>query len=170
MPNETLWYPRRAPGCFHGDQMPPHVHWWNRTTALKPSSTNIVKAARGKDIGPTCGFAASPEVGSGVTVGTLQTGYLYAQDLTQVPQRQTSHLAQEGFGVATCPVTPGPPLGEGGLQCRHESHGSRPASRCGRALASWRVPWHWASFSTGEGFGVVTCPAVPDLPPGAGGL
>jgi hypothetical protein len=26
-------------------------------------------------VGPTCGFAASPEVGLGATVGTLQTGY-----------------------------------------------------------------------------------------------
>jgi hypothetical protein len=29
----------------------------------------------GKDVGPTCGFAASPEVGPGDINGTLQTGY-----------------------------------------------------------------------------------------------
>jgi hypothetical protein len=39
------------------------------------------KLRREKGIYPTRGFIASPEVGPGATVGTLQTGYLSAQDL-----------------------------------------------------------------------------------------
>jgi hypothetical protein len=35
------------------------------------------KLHEGKDIGSTCGFAASLEVGPGATVGTLQTEYPY---------------------------------------------------------------------------------------------
>jgi hypothetical protein len=34
-------------------------------------------------VGPTCGFVASPEVGRGVTIGTLQTGYPYIQASSQ---------------------------------------------------------------------------------------
>jgi hypothetical protein len=34
-------------------------------------------------IGPTCGFAASPDVGPGAFVGTLKTGYLHIQALSQ---------------------------------------------------------------------------------------
>jgi hypothetical protein len=36
-----------------------------------------------RDVGPTYGFTASPEVGSGATIGTLQTGYLHVQALSQ---------------------------------------------------------------------------------------
>jgi hypothetical protein len=76
-------------------------------------------------------------------IGTLQTGYPYAQDLSRVPRRQT------------------PPPGMGGLWRHHMSHGTRPrlpawvgsgvtacpmapdpATRHGRALASPRVSWH----------------------------
>jgi hypothetical protein len=39
--------------------------------------------ARRRRVGPTCGFVASPVVGSGTTVGTLQTGYLYIQASSQ---------------------------------------------------------------------------------------
>jgi hypothetical protein len=104
------------------------------------------------------------------TVSTLQTGYPYTQDLTQVPWRQTTHPTREGSGVITCPVTSGPPFGEGGLRCHHVSSGSRHASWCGRALASWRVPWHRARLLAGEGSSVVMCPVVPDLPLSVGGL
>jgi hypothetical protein len=89
------------------------------------------KLRGGKDIGPNCGFAASHEVGSKATIGTLQIRYPYAQDLSQVPWHQTSHLAWEGPSVTTCPMTPVPPHGEGGLWCRHVSHSSRPASHVG---------------------------------------
>jgi hypothetical protein len=51
----------------------------------KSSSTNIIKAAQGKGIGPTYGFITSPDVGSRATVGTLQTGYPCAQDLKDQP-------------------------------------------------------------------------------------
>jgi hypothetical protein len=128
------------------------------------------KLRRGKDIGPTCRFAASLEVGPRATVSTLQTGYPCAQDLSQVPRRQTPHSTWEGCGITTCPVAPAPHPSEGGLRCHHMSCGSRPASWCGRALASLCVPWHWACLPAGEGSGVTTCPAVLKLPPGVGGL
>jgi hypothetical protein len=35
----------------------------------------IQKSSAGKDVGPTRGFAASPGVDPGATVGTLKTGY-----------------------------------------------------------------------------------------------
>jgi hypothetical protein len=76
-----------------------------------------------------------------------------------------------GFGVATCLVAldpppsarglwrhhvwPGRPPGKEWLPCRHVSHGSRPASRCGRALASPRAPWLSASKA---------CLCVPKAP------
>jgi hypothetical protein len=50
------------------------------------------------------------------------------------------------------------------------SHGSRPASWCGRALASWRVPWHQVSLPIGEGSDVTMCHTVSDPPPSAEGL
>jgi hypothetical protein len=109
-------------------------------------------------------------VNNGNIVGTLQTGYLYAQDLSQVPRRQIPHPARERSGITTCPVTSDPLPDAGGLRCRHLSRGSRPASLCRRALASWRVPWHRARLSAGEGSGVATCPTVSDPPPDAGGL
>jgi hypothetical protein len=96
--------------------------------------------------------------------------YPYAQDLSQVPRRQTPHLAREGSGVATCPMTLDPPPGEGGLWCHHASRGSRHASQCRKTLASWHVPWHKARLLTGEGSGVTTCPMIPDPPPSVGGL
>jgi hypothetical protein len=98
-------------------------------------------------------------------VGTLWTGYPYAQDLSQVLRHQTLHPAREGSGVATCPVTPGPSPGEGGLWCHHVSHSFRPTSRCGRALASWQVPWHRTHLPTGEGSSVATRPMPPGPPP-----
>jgi hypothetical protein len=123
-----------------------------------------------KILAPPCGFAASPTVGPGAAVDTLQTGYPYAQDLNQVLRHQTPHLPQEGSGVSMCPMAPGPPLGEGGLWCHHVSRGSRPASWCRRALASPRFPWHQACLSAGEGFGVTMCPSILDPPPGVRGL
>jgi hypothetical protein len=51
-PSEMLRYPHRAPWCFCADRMPPHVCWWNRTTASKPTSTNIIKVAGGKRYWP----------------------------------------------------------------------------------------------------------------------
>jgi hypothetical protein len=49
---------------------------------VKPNSRFVIprykvpKKQRGKrDVGPTHGFTASPEVGPGATVGTLQTSY-----------------------------------------------------------------------------------------------
>jgi hypothetical protein len=109
-----------------------------------------------------------------VTVGTLQTGYPYAQDLSQVQRHQTPHPAREGSDVATCPVTPGLPPDEGGLRCqqcpavsdlpsgagglwRHGvSRGTRPASRQGRAPVSPCVPWFQTRLLVREGSSVTT--------------
>jgi hypothetical protein len=73
-------------------------------------------------------------------------------------------------GIATCPVAPGTPPIREGLWCHYVFHGSRPASWCGRALASPRVPWHRVRHSTRKGSGITTCPTAPDPPPYAGGL
>jgi hypothetical protein len=92
-------------------------------------------------------------------VGTLQTEYSHAQDLSLVPQRQTSHsagkrssvtvcprgsrpvapdplLVPKSFSIATCPTAPGTSVNRERLRCRHVSYSSKPVSRCGRALAS----------------------------------
>jgi hypothetical protein len=105
-----------------------------------------------------------------ITHLSIHCRYPYAQDLSQVLRCQTPHLAREGSGVATCPMTLGPPPGEGGLWCRHASRGSRHASQCRKTLASWRVPWHRARLLTGEDSGVTMCPMISDPPPSAGGL
>jgi hypothetical protein len=57
--------------------MPPHVRWQRRTTT-PAAKTKIQKGCVGKeDVGPTCRFTASREVGPGATIGTLQTAYPY---------------------------------------------------------------------------------------------
>jgi hypothetical protein len=38
-------------------------------------------------IGPNCGFAASPEVGPGASVGTLKTRYPHIQALSQYKEQ-----------------------------------------------------------------------------------
>jgi hypothetical protein len=59
-----------------------------------------------------------------------------------VPRSARSCLpAQEGSDITMCPMATGLPLGEGGLWCRHVSHGSRPASRHGRAPTSPSTTW-----------------------------
>jgi hypothetical protein len=46
--------------------------------------------------------------------------------LPRVLWHQAHHPTKKGFGVATCPVTPNPPPGTGGLWRRHVFHGSQP--------------------------------------------
>jgi hypothetical protein len=71
-----------------------HVPTGGTAPPLQSRQVQISSKLHGvKDIGPTCGFAASPKVGLGVTVGTLQTKYPYAHNLSQVPRRQTPHPA-----------------------------------------------------------------------------
>jgi hypothetical protein len=116
-------------------------------------------------------YAIKKEFELGIeAIGTLRTGYPYAQDVSQVPRLQTPHPAQEGSGIAMCPMAPGPPPCEGGLWCCHVSNGSRPTFWCRRALVLPCVLWHWARLPTGEGSSVAMCPTVPDLPPSTGGL
>jgi hypothetical protein len=50
-----------------------------------------------------------------VSVGTLQTGYPRSQDLSLVPQCQTSHPTEKGSGVTACPRGSKPDLGVGEL-------------------------------------------------------
>jgi hypothetical protein len=70
------------------------------TTALESQRTRLGKAAWGKDV-PPCGFAASPRVGPGATVGTLRTRYPRVQALSQY---NGSRLPAGGsFGAAMCP-------------------------------------------------------------------
>jgi hypothetical protein len=95
MPSEMLRYPHRAPRCFRADQMPPCVRWWNRSTASKPSSTNIVKVVRGKRYWPHLRVHYLTRVGPRPTVGTLQIGYPYAQELSKVPWCHTPHPTWE---------------------------------------------------------------------------
>jgi hypothetical protein len=93
---------------------------------------------REKDVGPTYGFAASPEVGPGTTVGTLQTGYRRLQASSQDKEggRATTcrHVsrsteiclpAEVGSEATTCPAAP------------------EPASLVQRAPAPPRVSWLW---------------------------
>jgi hypothetical protein len=54
------------------------------------------KGYMGKDVGPTRGFVASPEVGPGATIGTLRIGYPRVQALSQDKRQGNS-------GVAVCP-------------------------------------------------------------------
>jgi hypothetical protein len=63
----------------------------------------------------------------------------------RVLQLQTCLPVQEGSDVATCAVASCPPPSREGLRCHHMSCGSRPASRCGRALVSPHAIWLSAS-------------------------
>jgi hypothetical protein len=109
-------------------------------------------------VGPNCGFAASPEVSPGATVGTLQTGYPYVQASRQ-DKEQGMHRR-----VATCPTALDPaspprwapalphalqlwtlPPYRGGLWCCHVPYGSK------------------AHLAAEAGFGAATCPVAPNL-------
>jgi hypothetical protein len=98
------------------------------------------KPHRGKGIGPTYGFTASPEVGPGATVGTLQTGYPCVQDLSLVPQHQTLHPVGKGSSVTACPCGSRHAPGAEELWHRHVPHGTGHATPLERALVSSRVP------------------------------
>jgi hypothetical protein len=141
------------------------------------------KLRREKVFGPTYRFTASPEVGPGATVGTLQTGYLRAQDLSPAPRRQTPHPTGEGSGATACPCGSRPAPDTGELWHRHVPRGTGHATRYGRAsvssrvprlqtrlpvrraLASPRIPWHRAHHPAGKGSGVATCLTAPDPSP-----
>jgi hypothetical protein len=92
------------------------------------------KLHEGKCIGITCGFTSSPEVGPRANVGTLQTEYSHAQDLSLVSRRQTPHPVGKGSGVTACPRGSRPASGAGELWHRHVPCGTEHATRQGRAL------------------------------------
>jgi hypothetical protein len=134
----------------------------------------ILEELRGKkDVGPTCGFAASLEVGLGATVDTLQTGYLcvYAsrEDKRQgiCPRAATRPTALDHATLLRwAPVVPHgpwlqtPPPCTGGLRCYHvfrdlEPHLTSPQG--GGALALPCVPWLWIPPLFPRGSVAATC-------------
>jgi hypothetical protein len=81
------------------------------------------ESCRERDVGPTCEFTASPEVGPGATIGTLQTRYPRVQASSQDSGQDVHPRA------ATHPATPGRPTphpSSGGLRLCHASRGSGP--------------------------------------------
>jgi hypothetical protein len=65
------------------NQALPRVRWQRRTTAPTAKMKYQKSCVGKKDVGPNCGFAASPEVSLGATVGTLQIGYPRVQATCQ---------------------------------------------------------------------------------------
>jgi hypothetical protein len=149
---------RFASRVGHG---PPRVQWQGRTVASRPPKYEIQKKLRGKMyVGPTYGFAASPKVGPGATVGTPRTRYLRVQAL----RRARRELVQSHRGARVLPHIPWhqlPPPSFGRLGCHHTSHGASsclsargssgaamrpmrpaPASRLEAAQVLPRVLWH----------------------------
>jgi hypothetical protein len=101
---------------------------------------------REKDVGPTYGFAASPEVGPGTTVGTLQTGYRRLQASSQdkeggVQPRAVMYPAapKSASQLRWAPRLPrvqrlrSPPPWYRGLRRRHVYRGSGTCLPTGRA-------------------------------------
>jgi hypothetical protein len=64
-------------------QVWPHIYWQRRTTTSTAKMEFQNSHVGKRDVGPTCGFVASPELGPEVTVGTLQTGYPRVQASSQ---------------------------------------------------------------------------------------
>jgi hypothetical protein len=141
-----LWYPHRAPRCFR-DQS-------NITTCPLVEPHHRFKIVKYKYHQSCTEKRYWPHLrvhrlsrGGPVAVDTLQTGYPHAQDLSPPPWCQTPHrqgrapvpprvpvalgplLVSENSGITMCPMAPGMPSTKRGLQCRHVSRGSKPASR-----------------------------------------
>jgi hypothetical protein len=66
-------------------------------------------------------------------------------------------------------MVPDSALGRGGLRCHRVSQRLQNCSRCQRALALPRAPWHRARHLPDEGSDVTTCPTAPNPPPGTEG-
>jgi hypothetical protein len=106
-------------------------------------------------------------------VPQLQTHLLVREGSVVATCHRAHRPTGKGSGVTTCPMTPdlppsvgglrrchmppGPPSCREGLQCCHVSCSSRPASRCGWALASPRAPWLSASEAC------LCVPKAPDI-------
>jgi hypothetical protein len=121
----------------HADRGSPRVCWQGRTTALKYQGTKFRKAAREKDVGPTHGFTASPKVGPGATIDTLQTGFPCIQALSWDEGQDVRSctpvclvtLAPDSWlgaapGPPCVPWLQLPPVGLGQLRSCHMSRGS----------------------------------------------
>jgi hypothetical protein len=104
-------------------QKSPRAQWWSRAITSKSSSTNIIKAAQEKGIGPTYGFIALSrgEVGGHCHYPTdrvpMCTRFKRSASRLQIcswcqgalaPPRASKHRARhppgEGSGVTTCPM------------------------------------------------------------------
>jgi hypothetical protein len=118
-----------------------HVPAGGTVPPLQSHQIQISSKPRGeKGIGPTCGFTASPEVGLGATIGTLQIGYPRAQDLSLVLQCQTLHPTGKGSSVIACPCGSRPALGAREIWHHHMPRGTRHTTQQGRALVLSCVP------------------------------
>jgi hypothetical protein len=146
-------------------QKSPCTRWWSHAITSKSSCINIIKAAQGQGIGPTCGFVASPEVGLGGTVCTLQTGYPREQDLKDQPHGSRSapgarelwlHHVPRGTEHATCQKR--------ALMSPH-SPWHRACTCQERAPMSPRAPRHRACHPSGKGSSAATCPEAPSPSP-----
>jgi hypothetical protein len=84
------------------DHGPLRVHWQGRTTTSKFQDTTSRKAVREKDVDPTRGFTASPEVGPGTTIGTPQTGYPYVQLQVKMKGKTCPHARPHVIGIGLC--------------------------------------------------------------------
>jgi hypothetical protein len=129
---------------------------------------------RGKDVGLTRGFAASPMVGPGATVGTLRTGYPCVQASSQ--DNDSRLLAGGSSGAATCPCG-----SDFRLPARDSSEaatcppgsGSRFPARGSSVAATWHLGSSTHHLAHGSS-GAATCPedgfcrpqANKQIPPG----
>jgi hypothetical protein len=127
-------------------------------------------------VGPTCGFAASPEVSLGVTVGTLQTRYPGIESIKSrqgvgrgftcchVSYSSGPHLpVKVGSDATMCPVAPDlaslsrwAPM----LPCVPQLHTSPP--RCDGLWCCHMARCSGPHLPIKESFSTATCPTVPD--------
>jgi hypothetical protein len=107
-----------------------------------------------KDVGPTCGFTASPEVGPGATIGTLHTGFPRVHASGQDKRHgMHPHATTCHHGTGTCYVSkaqdPSPPPRRAlALPCAQRLRTPTPSRR---GLALPRVPQHRTPFRCYEG-------------------
>jgi hypothetical protein len=143
-------------------QLQTHSRCW-RALASPRAQWHRARHPTGKSSGVTmCPTASDPSPGAGglcrhhvphATGPTTQQGRALVSP--HVPWLQICLMERVGSSITTCPMLPGPPPDKGGLRCRHVSYSSRPASRCGRVLASPRAPRLSASEE---------CPCIPKAP------
>jgi hypothetical protein len=127
---------------------------------------------REKGVSPTRGFVASPEVGAGATVGTLQTRYpprtscksrrRAGRALTRVHMSMTSAYATHPARAARVPPhlpwCQLPPPGSGQLGCRHVSHGPSLSPDSGKLRCCHAARGAGSRILAQGSSGAATCP------------